>query len=257
MSSRAAKRRKSGPKPPHKPSKYRASATAAACPSCKTQVLPAARFCHACGVSLEAPPAAAGLDVKMVALVVAVAVAIVSVVFATAIIVTQNKTQTPPPRPAAGSGVGTAPSLDLSSMTPRQAADRLFNRVVMANEQGNLSEALQFAPMAVQAYDSLGTLDADAHYHLGLIHVVTGDIDKVREQVTTLRKLVPDHLLGFTLEHAIAEQIGDEEVAARAAAAFAAAYDSEITMGRQEYADHRRTIEQFRAAVEASANKRE
>ena len=108
-------------------------------------------------------------------------------------------------------------------MTPRQAADRLFNRVVMASEQGNLSEALQFAPMALQAYDDLDTLDADARYHLGLIHVLTGDIDKVRKQIGGIKQLVPDHLLGITLEHAVAEQTGDPEAAAQAYAAFVAA----------------------------------
>jgi hypothetical protein len=195
------------------------------------------------------------LDVKTVGLVVAAAVAIVSVVFAAAIIVTRDKAQAPLPRPAASSDSGSSPLVDLSSMSPRQAADRLFNRVMMATEQGNLAEALQLAPMAVQAYESLGTLDADGRYHLGMIHTLTGDIDKAREQIGSIKQSVPDHLLGLTLEHAIAEQTGDAEATARASAAFTAAYDSEMASGRREYGDHRTTIERFRAAAEAGANK--
>jgi len=255
LSSRAAKRRRSGQKPEHKRSKHGAPATAATCPSCNAEVQSGARFCHACGISLGAQPASAGLDVKTVGLVVAAAIAIVSVVFAVAIIVTQNKVQVPPPRPAASSDTAASPLVDLSSMSPRQAADRLFNRVMMASEQGNVAEALQFAPMAVQAYESLGTLDADGRYHLGMIHTLTGDFAKAREQIGVIKQSVPDHLLGFTLEHAIAEQTGDAEAAARASAAFTAAYDSEIAADRREYGDHRTTIERFRAAAEAGTTK--
>ena len=48
-------------------------------------------------------------------------------------------------------------SVDLASLSPRQAADRLFNRVMAASENGDTAEALQFAPMALQAYNNLGT----------------------------------------------------------------------------------------------------
>jgi hypothetical protein len=255
LTSRTAKKPKSGAKSARKSSKRAAPDPGATCPSCGAEVLPKARFCHACGASLGAAPAAAGgWDFKMLALVVFAAIAIVSVVFATVIIVTEDDTAMAPPRPAAAVGAGPVPTVDLSSLTPRQAADHLFNRVMMANEQGNVSEALEVAPMAVHSYEILGALDADAHYHLGLIHVVTGDFDKAREQIAKIKELVPDHLLGFTLEQAIAEQIGDQDAVARAYAAFAAAYDSEIAVGRSEYSDHRSTLERFRAAARANAN---
>jgi hypothetical protein len=66
--------------------------------------------------------------------------------------------------------------VDLASMSPRDAADRLFNRVMVASESGNTAEALKFAPMALQAYDNLGTLDNDARYHVALLHLTLGDI---------------------------------------------------------------------------------
>ena len=40
---------------------------------------------------------------------------------------------------------------DLSKMTPREAADRLFNRVMSANERGDKDETSWFSPMAIQA----------------------------------------------------------------------------------------------------------
>ena len=123
-------------------------------------------------------------------------------------------------------------------MSPRQAADRLFNRVMAASENGDSAEALSFAPMALQAYNDLGTLDNDARYHVALLHLTTGDIKSARVQIDKLRQSVPNHLLGFMLEHQIAERSGKQDSAARAYKAFLAAYDAEIAVGRAEYRDH-------------------
>ena len=136
-------------------------------------------------------------------------------------------------------------------MSPRQAADRLFNRVMAANENGDSVEALRFAPMALQAYNNLGTLDNDARYHAALLHLTVDDIKSARVQVDLLRKSVPNHLLGFMLEHQIAERSGSKDGAARAYKAFLAAYDAEIATGREEYQDHLNTIERFHKAAQA------
>ena len=82
-------------------------------------------------------------------------------------------------------------------MTPREAADRLFNRIMTAAERGDAQEALRFAPMALQAYERLGPLDNDARYHVGLITATTGDIESARAHIDMLRQSVPDHLLGI------------------------------------------------------------
>jgi hypothetical protein len=142
--------------------------------------------------------------------------------------------------------------LDLSSMTPRQAADRLFNRVMAANEKGDTAEALRFAPMALQAYDILGTLDNDARYHVALIHLTAGDIESTRVHLEKLRQSVPNHLLGVMLEHQIAARSGNQDRAARAYKSFLSAYEAEMAAGRVEYQDHRDGIERFREAAQAS-----
>jgi hypothetical protein len=142
---------------------------------------------------------------------------------------------------------------DLSSMTPRQAADRLFNRVMAASENGDTAEALRFAPMALQAYNNLGSLDNDAHYHVALLHLTTGDIKGARAQSELLRKSVPNHLLAFMLEHQIAERSGNNESVARAYKGFLANFDTEIAAGRIEYLEHQNTILRFQKAAQASA----
>jgi len=141
---------------------------------------------------------------------------------------------------------------DLASMSPREAADRLFNRVMAASENGDSAEALRFAPMALQAYTNLGTLDNDARYHVALLHLTADNSNGARVQVDLLRKSVPRHLLGYMLEHQIAERSGKNDNAARAFKAFLAAYDAEIAMRRGEYQDHLNTIERFHKAAQAS-----
>jgi hypothetical protein len=58
-------------------------------------------------------------------------------------------------------------------------------------------------------------------------------------------------LLGFMLEHDIAERNKDKASDARAIKSFLAAYDKEIATGRSEYQDHRGQIERFHASVQA------
>jgi hypothetical protein len=112
-------------------------------------------------------------------------------------------------------------------------------------------EALKFAPMALQAYDGLGTLDNDARYHVALLRLTTEDINGARVQIEMLRQSAPNHLLAFMLEHQIAEHGGKKDSAARASRAFLAAYDVEMAVGRAEYQDHHGTIERFRETAQA------
>jgi predicted nucleic acid-binding Zn ribbon protein len=219
--------------------------TGAFCPSCGTPVRPDARFCHHCGTGLGERPVPKRWNTPTIVLYSVIALGVV-VAVAGALFMTGEipATAPAPSAPAAPSTATGQP--DISNMSPREAADRLFNRVVMASEQDNIDEALQFAPMAIQAYERVDRLDADAHYHMGLIYEVTGDFDNVRNQVAIIKQYAPDHLLGLILEHNIAEQEGNAFGAARSAAAFAAAYDAEIRAGRPEYDAHRKTIENFR-----------
>lgn len=182
-----------------------------------------------------------------VALYSVIGIAIAGTLAGIVYVASENNVAAPPTPAANNAPAGSGQPVDLSSMTSREAADRLFNRVMMAEEQGNTQEVLQFASKALQAYDLVDILDADAHYHIGLIHATTGDFGKVRKQVEILKQFSPSHLLGLILEHDAAEQSGDGEAAARASAAYAAAYASQIKAERPEYEAHRNSIEKFLA----------
>lgn len=226
------------------------------CPSCGAAGLSEAQFCHACGAPLEGGAGGRTWSAGMVAALAAGAVLIAVLVFAAAKYVERQSAQrsalpapafnAPPATPSEGQP-------DLSQLTPRQAADRLFNRIMMASEQGDLAEALRFMPMAIQAYDGLPSLDRDARYHLGLIYGVADDRANIERQIAALREGAPNHLLALALEHGLAERSGDRAAASRVLAAFAAAYDAEMAMRRPEYEAHRNLIERLRAAAASGA----
>jgi tetratricopeptide (TPR) repeat protein len=138
-------------------------------------------------------------------------------------------------------------------MTPVEAAIRLFNRVMMADEQGNADEVAQFAPMAIAAYERVENLDLQAVYHIGLISAASGDPEKAWEAVERMRAVVPDHLLASLLEHRLATDESDQAKAEQAIARFKAAYDEEIKVDRAEYQGHQRQIDLFRQTLGAAA----
>ena len=137
-------------------------------------------------------------------------------------------------------------------MTPREAADRLFNRIMTAAQRGDTAQALQFVPMALQAYEMVGKLDADARYHVGLIHVTAGDIESAHTQANLLLKAAPNHLLGLILEHTVAKRRGNEDSATRAYKRFLSAYEGEMATRKAEYLDHETGIANFHRAATAS-----
>ena len=74
---------------------------------------------------------------------------------------------------AAGPVGGSGGMPDLASMSPREAADRLFDRAMRESETGNKERASFFANMALQAYGRVpqADLDLDALFHVGLLHL--------------------------------------------------------------------------------------
>jgi len=122
----------------------------------------------------------------------------------------------------------------------------LFNRVMMADEQGNAAEVERFTPMAVSAYEMLESLDTDALFHVGLIHAAAGDIEKARNYADRMKAVVPNHLLATLLEHRLAEAEGNSKAAESAINRFHDHYNDEISVSRPEYDHHRASIERFR-----------
>ncbi|HEX9693094.1 MAG TPA: hypothetical protein VGA22_13450 [Gemmatimonadales bacterium] len=150
---------------------------------------------------------------------------------------------------AAQGGFGRA-TTDLSTMSPREQADRLFDRVMIAHEQGDTQQVTFFAPMAIQAYDLIGGLDADARYHIGLIHSILGQADDALAQADSLEAAVPGHLMAAMLRNSIAAGAGDTAAIHRSYRAFLDSYEAEIAARRPEYEAHPTAITNFRAAAE-------
>ena len=146
--------------------------------------------------------------------------------------------------PTAGSPIG-AP--DISSMTPLEQADGLFEVVMIALERGDTAQVGFHAPMALGAYSNLGTLDADAQYHVGLLRGALGDNDGMLAMADSLQAVVPGHLLATTLRKAAAEARGDSAAILAAYRQFLMDYRDEATTNRREYLLHQRSVDAFLA----------
>jgi hypothetical protein len=216
-----------------------------ACPSCGSDASSGAKFCQDCGASLTGTASAKD---SMPWIAVGGVGVVLAIVGGFMLIDQQERVAPVSSSPA----TSTATATTAPNITPAQAAEQLFNHVMSASERGDTAEAELFAPMALEAYGQLATLDNDAHYHVGLIHVTIGDTASAQAELDSIRRSVPDHLLGIMLEHAIAEAKGDDVGVARAFERFLAAYDSEIVTARDEYQGHRTGIDGFRARASAA-----
>ena len=236
------------------------SSSGASCRNCGESLIPGAYFCHHCGTSAGGPPAAPtagrqqdgqGWNWKTILFFIVAVTTWSGLLLFVALKFLPGK-YTSEANPHAGLAVpaeSVPQPVDLSTMTPRQAADRLFNRVMAADERGDSAEVMQFGPMALEAYKLVDLLDADARYHIGLISLLLGDLDNVRRQINNLESEAPDHLLGLALSIKAAERMGDDKAASNARARFAGAYDVEIGKGRPEYEAHSVTLESLRATA--------
>jgi hypothetical protein len=138
-------------------------------------------------------------------------------------------------------GPGRAP--DISAMTPRERADRLYDRVMRLLEEGKADSAAFFSTMAVGAYESLSPLDNDLRYDYGRMAVVAGELDVAKAQSDSILLAAPDHLLGLVLAARIAEQQGNEAEKRRALDRLIAVQSTELTKDLQEYVRHRADID--------------
>jgi tetratricopeptide (TPR) repeat protein len=144
--------------------------------------------------------------------------------------------------PSAGSG---ARPPDISQMSPDERANRLFNRVMTLAEAGKQDSVQFFMPMALGAYDQLPALDADARYHVGLLHLAGGDVTAALAQADTIQRAAPNHLFIYILRaHAFQAQ-GNTAQEQRAYADFLQHEQAELALQRPEYEDHRESLTSF------------
>jgi hypothetical protein len=216
----------------------------AGCPACGAPIGAGARFCTRCGKAVRGG-GVAGSTVPLSWVIAAAAVIIAAVVFLM-------------PRAGGGTPAGAAPmsavpiagetggaAVDPLSGTPREQADRLFNRIMTEKSNGNTDQAVFFTPMALQAYQMAEPLDIDGLYHVSLIKAVAGDFTGAEETARQILDAVPTHLLGLAALAEAALGAGDTATAKDAYNKFLDNYDTERVKTLQEYQDHAPILETY------------
>ena len=209
------------------------------CSYCGTRFLPDARFCHTCGMPVDGSvsrlvPTPVSPALKFGLPVAALVVLVAMTLYRSS---TSSREQEVTGTPLSASPVAGQPP-DISSMSPEERADRLFNRVMSLWSEGKRDSAQFFAPMAMTAIGSLAPLDAHRRYDLGLVSLVAGDPATAKAQSDTILKARPQHLLGLLLAARAADARGDSSVAREMRARLVGAEKSERASGLQEYTDH-------------------
>ena len=67
---------------------------------------------------------------------------------------------------------------DISRLSPRERAERLYRRVVLLAAQGKSDSVLFFAPMAIDAYAMLSPLDSGQRSEVGEIQTALADAQR-------------------------------------------------------------------------------
>ncbi|MFW5952165.1 MAG: zinc ribbon domain-containing protein [Gemmatimonadota bacterium] len=143
---------------------------------------------------------------------------------------------------------------ELAQMSPRDAADRLFNRAMTAGET-DAERAPFFAQMGVEAYRRVpaAEVDADVRFHVGLLQLVRDDPAAARAEADTILGNEPGHLLGLYLALEAARAAGEEAGAAELEDRLREGVASTDLGSRQEYDAHRRLLEDFDAGAGSAA----
>lgn len=232
-----------------------ASLAGAACSACGADLSPGAKFCHRCGaqVGTKAP---ATVDSRTNALPWIVAALAFLALFAMAAgrgftarpSSTVDGSQNALPQAGLddrGGPAGDAESIrapDISSMSPQERADRLYNRVMTLATEGKVDSVQFFAPMALIAYRDLAPFNADQRYDMGRIGEVAGALPFAKAQADTILLTNPSHLLGLILEARLATIAGDSTSVRTYERRLLAAEKPELAIKRDEYIRHQDDI---------------
>jgi hypothetical protein len=240
------------------------AAIAAACRECGNPLPRGAKFCNMCGAAAAAVPGTAAPRPSALPWIVAGA-ALLGLIAVLLVPGLRGRSEpqpaAQPPFTAAAPG-GAAPSagpggnpaaVDLSQMTPREAADRLFNRVMTAASSGDTAQAQRFLPMAVMAYQRVDSLDVDGRYHLAALQLVAHDYSAARAQADSILAANPTHLFGLFSAAAAEDGKGNAAGAKELYLRFIRAYDAEVAKKLPEYEEHSQGLPAMRAQAVAKA----
>lgn len=232
------------------------------CNQCGTEVSAGARFCNQCGAEVAGSGARAGAHREAAATMfsgqnlawwVAGAAMFALIVVVGVSMVRPGPGPTPgttdgAAAPATTGGGGVAP--DISSMTPLEAANRLYNRVMAAVSSGDSLEAQQFMPMAIAAYQRARPLDHDGLFHLSMLNRTAGNFEAALAQAHEILEEDPNHLLGRVAAAEAAVELGEMEEAETHYRTILEVYDDEVARALPEYQDHSQIVDVLRDEAE-------
>src|SRR5687768_13958115 len=221
----------------------------ATCSGCRSSLTPGAKFCHRCGTAAgtqASPVAQAAVGGKAPTSALPWAVAAIALLALVALVAGQRfggaRDAAPASSPVAGQPTDGIRAPDISSMSPRERADRLFDRVMRLNSEGKTDSVQFFAPMALQTYATLGPLDADLRYDYGRVAEAAGAAEIARAQADTILRGDSTHLLGLILAVRAAVLRTDTVAARLFSQRLLAAEPSESAKKLPEYERHQGDI---------------
>jgi hypothetical protein len=226
-----------------------AALSGAACPSCHASLTPGARFCHVCGTTVGGRRSSTGLVPWLIAGAAVVTLIVIAIA------------RLAPTAPAGATAAGpqggdpsAAPAPDISSMSPRQQADRLFDRIMTLAEQGDTARMRFFQPMAVQAYAMLGAPDDHIRYDVGMIYAVVGQADSALAEAAAIERNAPNNLLAPMVRVAVANAKKDQATLRRLYRSYLDRYDREMAAPRPGYEEHRTALQALRDEARRALN---
>ena len=224
------------------------------CPRCGHKPPAGARFCNQCGTAMGAAmgasPTTTHTSGNQVAWWMAGALLLGLILVIAYPVYSPGRPAAAPPPAVAGPVAGPA-GVDLSSMTPREAADRLFNRVMTAVSVDDSTEAGMFLPMAIAAFELAEPLDTDGKFHLVLLHL-TGQFNaEALEGAEEILSEHPNHLLGLAMAGDASLALGDSTSARRYYRRWLDAYETETAKDLLEYQDHAPMFPEMQVTAEA------
>lgn len=207
------------------------------CAECGTEFLPDAAFCHNCGVAVggraSPPPPGLSPTLKWGVPVAAIVALTVLSVFRMGVTDESRGATAVSIGPASPAGIP-----DISSMSPTERADRLFNRVMRLWSEGKADSAAFFAPMALSAFEGIAPMTPHVRYDVGLVALIAGDLERASVESDSILAARQDHLLGLVLGARVADARGDLAAGKAFRERLARAEKSERASGLQEYQDH-------------------
>ena len=230
------------------------------CNKCGAELGGGARFCNLCGEKVAGGGRVAAGARREAAVEsvggqnlpwwIAGAAMFALIVFIGVRMVTPTGTAAPaqPTAPIAG-GPGTPP--DISQMSPREAADRLFDRVMRYVSANDSVQAQAFLPMALGAYERAQPLDHDGLFHLSLLNRAAGNLDEALANAQQVLAEEPNHVLALAAAAEAASEMGDRDAAMGYYRQVLDVIDAETARGLPEYLARQTIMESVRSDAEA------